>query len=83
MAEISILNLNEIADYIADRIKKSLSGDNLVPVEVVRCKDCIHLRTQGDCRDIWYSCAVSRRETLLGDYCSHGEKRESEEKAHE
>lgn len=81
MAEFSIINLNEIADYIADRIKKSFSGDNLVPVEVIRCKDCIHLLTQGKCRDIWYSCAVFHRETLLDDYCSHGERREENENA--
>lgn len=78
-ARLAIEDVKKVTDEVVKELKQIPIAD---AVEVVRCKDCKHLKgNNGHDRPWcglteWMQNPITKR---LDDYCSHGERREDEQ----
>lgn len=71
----------KIQNINAIQVTEILSAPTIDAVPVVRCKDCkylSHLHNGMSLEIFEYLCSLTSREVNLDDFCSYGERRESD-----
>ena len=63
------------ADGIRDAIMDVISAQTVDAVPVVRCKDCVRYRPEGE---VWGRCTMAANPMRKKDFCSYGVRKDGD-----